>query len=79
MSNFRQTSWTLAPVASQTADMALMEDILWAKNALAASFDSSELQTFVLENLLCISLVKNNNASYLYYIVGINPVGINFS
>jgi hypothetical protein len=35
------TSDTLAPVASQSAEMAFTEEILCAKNALAASLESS--------------------------------------
>lgn len=36
------TSDTSAPVDSQIADMALMLEILWARKAFAANFDSSE-------------------------------------
>lgn len=42
------TSFTSAPVASQMAEMALMEEILCARKALAASFDNSELQVLVV-------------------------------
>ena len=49
------TAWdtwvTLAPVASQRAEMALTEEILWAKNALAASLESSADQRFVVRIL----------------------------
>uniref|UniRef100_A0A8W7PYL8 Uncharacterized protein n=1 Tax=Anopheles coluzzii TaxID=1518534 RepID=A0A8W7PYL8_ANOCL len=40
----RATSDTSAPVASHTADSELMEEMRWARNAFAASLDSSELQ-----------------------------------
>ena len=43
------TSVTFAPVASHTADMALIEEMRCARNAFAASFESSELQTLVLK------------------------------
>ena len=36
-----ETCWTSAPVASQSALMALMEEMRCAKNAFAASFESS--------------------------------------
>ena len=41
----RATSPTSASVFSHRAEMLLIEEILWARNALATSFDSSELQT----------------------------------
>ena len=42
------TSETSAPTASQTADIALMEEILWARKAFAANFDTSLDQVFIL-------------------------------
>ena len=45
------TSMTFAPVFSHKADTELIELILWAKKALAISFESSELQMFVLRIL----------------------------
>lgn len=44
----RATSDISAPVASHTADNELMLEILWAKKALAASLESSELHVFVV-------------------------------
>ena len=43
------TSETSAPVASQTADKELMDEILCARNAFAANFDSSELHVLVVK------------------------------
>ena len=40
----KATSSMLAPVASQMAERALMEEIRWANMALAASLESSEDQ-----------------------------------
>ncbi len=45
------TSFTSAPVFSQSSDIALIEDILCAKKALAVSLDNSEDQTFVVKIL----------------------------
>ena len=42
------TSSTSASVASQRAETALMDEIRWARKALAVSFDSSEDQTLVV-------------------------------
>ena len=42
------TSRTFAPVLSQIAAMELIEETLWAKKALAISFESSLLQRFVV-------------------------------
>ena len=42
------TSSTLAPVASQSAEIALIEEIRWARNALAVSLDNSEDQRLVV-------------------------------
>uniref|UniRef100_A0A6B0U361 Putative secreted protein n=1 Tax=Ixodes ricinus TaxID=34613 RepID=A0A6B0U361_IXORI len=42
------TSDTSAPVSSQMADTALMLEIRWARNALAASLESSEDQVFIV-------------------------------
>ena len=42
------TSDTSAPVDSQISDMALMLEILCARNALAASFDNSDDQVFIV-------------------------------
>ena len=44
----RATSPTSAPVASQTAEIAFMLEILWARKALAASLESSEDQVFIV-------------------------------
>jgi len=48
----RATSEISAPVASHTADSELILEILWAKNAFAASLDSSEDQVLVVIILL---------------------------
>ena len=42
------TSETSAPVLSQISDMALMLEIFWAKKALAANFDNSDDQVFIV-------------------------------
>ena len=42
------TSSMSAPVASQSAETALMEDTRWARKALATSFDSSADQSPVV-------------------------------
>ena len=42
------TSSTSAPVASQSAEMALIEEMRCARKALATSFDSSLDQTLVV-------------------------------
>ena len=42
------TSDTSAPVDSQISDMALMLEILCARKALAASFDNSDDQVFIV-------------------------------
>ena len=44
----KRTSETSASVASQSAEMELMEETRWAKNALATSLESSELQRLVV-------------------------------
>ena len=44
----RATSSTFASVASQSAEMALMEEIRWARKALAVSLESSDDQTLVV-------------------------------
>jgi hypothetical protein len=43
----RPTSRTSAPVASQRAAMLLIEEIRWARKALAVSLESSLLQRLV--------------------------------
>ena len=42
------TSVTSAPVFSQRAEMVLIEEIRWARKALATSLDSSALQTLLV-------------------------------
>ena len=42
------TSSTSAPVASQSAEMELMEEMRWARKALATSLESSEDQRLVV-------------------------------
>ena len=44
----RATSSTSAPVASQSAEIALMLDIRWARKALAVNLDNSEDQRLVV-------------------------------
>mmetsp|Transcript_11865 Transcript_11865/g.36901 ORF Transcript_11865/g.36901 Transcript_11865/m.36901 type:complete len:414 (-) Transcript_11865:231-1472(-) len=44
----RLTSSTSAPVASHTAEMALMDEMRWARKALAVSFESSDDHTRVV-------------------------------
>ena len=53
--NALATSSTLAPVASHNAEMELIEDILWAKNAFAVSLDNSEDHTLVVK-ILCLGI-----------------------
>lgn len=40
----KETSSMLAPVASQMAERALIEEMRWARSALAASLDNSDDQ-----------------------------------
>ena len=44
----REISDTLAPVASHRADIELMEETRWARNAFATSLDSSDDHKFVV-------------------------------
>ncbi|MNR26196.1 hypothetical protein D3C85_1433920 [compost metagenome] len=45
------TSFTSAPVFSQSSESAFIDDILCAKNALAVNFDNSDDQTLVVKIL----------------------------
>ena len=42
------TSLIFAPVDSQRAEIEFIDEILWAKKALATNFDNSELHKFVV-------------------------------
>ena len=55
------TSEMSAPVDSQISDIALMLEIRWARNALAANFDSSEDQVFIV-------MIRSNNKQTSVYI-----------
>ena len=43
------TSFTSAPVFSQSSDIAFIEETLCAKNAFAVNFDNSDDQTLVVK------------------------------